>query len=157
MADQGDCKIIVLSRRRTRSPILALRQLPFRHRLPSSATSPSESTISEYELHAFVDNALDPVRRQRVQIFLGRHPSAAADAAAYRRQNRRLRELRRQRVMLSPAADYLAAQLAHRLALARGRRILAWSAAAVLVGMALAAWDGASLTTVPHVALTAGP
>lgn len=157
MAYERDSKVIVLSRRRTRSPLAALRQRPFHRVRPPGAASPIKSTISDYELHAFVDNALEPARRERVQIFLTRHADAAADAAAYRRQNRLLRELRCERRRPPPAVRYLAAQLAHRLSLARGCRFLAWGAvAAVLVGTVAAAWDGAGLTIVPRVIATAG-
>ncbi|MGH7014678.1 MAG: hypothetical protein ACREEL_11095 [Stellaceae bacterium] len=118
----------------------------------SAAPAP---TISDYELHAFVDGALDPARRERVQAFLVRHPAAAADAAAYRHQNHVLRELRRERRSLSPALGYLSAQLARRLALLRGGRALTWGVAAAVV--AAVAWSVVSgdWAAMPYAVLAA--
>lgn len=90
-------------------------------------------------------------------MFLIRHPGVAGEVAEYRRQNRLLRELRRERIALSPAVGYLTAQLAHRLSLARGRRAFIWGAAAAAVmGMIAAVLNGVGLSAVPHVFLTAG-
>ena len=158
MSDEGNGNVIILPRRRMRSRIAALRRLPLcRRRSAFGVASAGESTISEYELQAFVDDALDPVQRDRVRTFLIRHPSAAADAASYCHQNRMLRELRPEGTPLSPALGYLTAQLARRLALARGRRVLVWGAAtALLAGTAAAALGGASIATMPPILLTAG-
>lgn len=157
MSDEHS-NVIILPRGRIRPPIGALRHLsPHRGRRPAHASSPAEPTISDYELHAFVDDVLDPVRRERVQVFLLRHPNEAADVAAYRHQNRLLRELRRERSSPSPAVGYLIAQLARRLARARGGRMLAWGAAAVvLAATAVSVLDGVDIATVPHTILTAG-
>jgi anti-sigma factor RsiW len=160
MSDQRNSNVIIWPECRTRSPIAALRQLHARlRRRRASLTLPAEPTISDYELHAFVDDALDPARHERVQLFLARHPSVAADAAAYRQQNRLLRELRRERPPSppSPAVGYLTTRFACRLALARGGRILAWSAAAaVLVAAVASVLEGVDIAIVPHVILTAG-
>ncbi len=158
MSEAHHSNVIMLPRRRARSPIAALLRLPVRaERRRSDGTSPPHGAISDYELHAFVDDALDPARRERVQLFLVRHPAAAAEAAAYRRQNRLLRELGREPSSVSPSVGYLCAQLARRLALARGRRALALGAAAtVLLAAALSVLDGGDWLSVSHVVLTAG-
>lgn len=154
MSDEHN-NVILLPRRRTRPPIAGVRTLPL-HRHPSQRVLPAEPTISDYELHAFVDDALDPVRRERVQIFLLRHPSVATDAAAYRHQNRLLREMRRERPSVSPAVGYLSAQFARRLVRARGGRVLAWGAAAVVLAAAVVSvLDGVDFVSMPHVIVTA--
>ena len=43
-------------------------------------------TISDDDLHAFVDGALDPERRRSVKAALSQDPDAAARVAAYRSQ-----------------------------------------------------------------------
>ncbi|GEM_PF-5718311 len=141
-------------RRRMRTSVGALLRLPQRaeSRQPGATAS---TAISDYELHALIDGQLDAAQRERVQVFLARHPRAAAEAADYRRQNRMLRELGCRRMPHSPAVGYLVTQLAHRLMLARRGRALAWGAAAAL---AAAAWTVISgdWTAVPHAILTAG-
>ncbi len=47
-------------------------------------------TVSEHELHAFVDGELDAQRRSEVQAWLALHPEAAARVADYRRIEDRL-------------------------------------------------------------------
>ncbi|MDE2228404.1 MAG: hypothetical protein KGL11_05105 [Alphaproteobacteria bacterium] len=156
MLERRTSNVVMLPRRRARRPIAALLR-PARRREPRAPDDAFriESTISDYELQAFVDDALDAARRERVRSFLARHPAAAADAAAYRHQNRVLRQLVREPP--SPAVTYLAAQFARRLAQQRGRHILAWSAAAAVA--TATAWSvaaGGDWTVVPHVFLTAG-
>jgi anti-sigma factor RsiW len=48
-------------------------------------------SISEEELHAYVDGLLDPRRRQVVERYLQAHPAAAQRAAVYREQREGLR------------------------------------------------------------------
>jgi len=112
--------------------------------------------ISDYDLHAFVDNALGEARRARVQAFLLQHPAAAADAAAYSRQNRMLRALKRPPTPTSPVLGYLAAQLAIRLMRARIGR--AATCGAVAAAIAVVAWSLVSggWIVVPHLILAAG-
>jgi anti-sigma factor RsiW len=158
MSDAYHNNVVMLPRRRARSPVAALLRLPSRAAQRRSAgTSPPPGTISDYELHAFVDDALDSARRERVKLFLLRHPAAAAEAAAYRQQNRLLRELRRAPSSASPAVGYLSAQFARRVALARRRRALVLGAvAAVLAATAVSLLGGGAWLGVPHVVLTAG-
>lgn len=156
MAENRATNVVVLPRRRRRASVVALLRLPKRVEQRHSNAVPPEPTISDYELHAFVDGALDQMRRERVMAFLVRHPAAAADVAAYRRQNRILRELRRQRVWKSPAVGYLATQFVYRLAVARRGRMLVWGAGtAALVVVAWSVADG-NWASVPHALLAAG-
>lgn len=48
-------------------------------------------TLNENELHAYVDSALAPAERSRVEQLLTSHPDEAARARAYRQQNTQLR------------------------------------------------------------------
>lgn len=117
---------------------------------------PPAATISDYDLHAFVDNALDGARRGRVQAFLLQHPAAAADAAAYSRQNRMLRALKPPSTPTSQALSYLAAQFAVRLTHARiGRAVACGVTAAVIAVIAWSLISG-GWVVVPHPILAAG-
>src|SRR5690348_2936585 len=139
VARNRSSNVIVLPHRyQTRLRIAALRWRSHRDARACGSEVPPVSTISDYDLHAFVDNALDATRRTRVQAFFLQHPAAAADAAAYCRQNRMLRELKRPATPNAPALGYLAAQLAARLTCARIGRATAYGAAAVVI--AVAAW-----------------
>lgn len=42
--------------------------------------------VTEEDLHAYVDGALQPERQRRVKAYLGTHPEAAARVAAWQRQ-----------------------------------------------------------------------
>ena len=53
--------------------------------------SDPEQPISEEELHAYVDNQLEPGRQPHVAQYLQDHPEAAHRAAAYRAQREALR------------------------------------------------------------------
>lgn len=138
VAENRSSNVIVLPhRRRTRWRLAALRWWP--HRDTHQPELPPASTISDYDLHAFVDNALDAVRRKRVQAFLAQHPALAADAAAYSRQNRMLRALKRPPKPSSPALGYLAVQLTFRLTRGRIARAAACCVAAAVI--AFAGWS----------------
>lgn len=52
-------------------------------------------TISERDLHAYVDGLLDEERCAAVEAYLTERPAEAARVADYRRQNRLLRRLGR--------------------------------------------------------------
>lgn len=52
-------------------------------------------TISERDLHAYVDGLLDEGRCAAVEAYLVERPAEAARVADYRRQNRLLRRLGR--------------------------------------------------------------
>ncbi|HEV2264665.1 MAG TPA: hypothetical protein VGR79_09055 [Stellaceae bacterium] len=155
MAKNRSSNVIVLPhRRRTRLRIAALRWRS--HRDARGSEVPPASTISDYDLHAFVDNGLDATRRTRVQAFLLQHPAAAADAAAYCRQNRMLRELKRPATPNAPALGYLAAQLAVRLTCARIGRAMAYGAAAVAIAVAAWVLVSGGWVAVPYLILPTG-
>ncbi len=52
-------------------------------------------TISERDLHAYVDGLLDEGRCAAVEAYLVERPAVAARVADYKRQNRLLRRLDR--------------------------------------------------------------
>ena len=138
MAKNRSSNVVFLPyRRRTRWWVTSLRW--WRRNETHGTELPPASTISDYDLHAFVDNALDATRRKRVQAFLAQHPAAAADAAAYSRQNRTLRALKRPSKPNSPASGYLAAQLTGRLM--RGRIARATACCVAIAAFALVAWS----------------
>jgi len=146
--------ILLPHRRRTRWRVVALRW-GLHHDTNGSEPSPA-STISDYDLHAFVDNALDPARRTRVQAFLARHPAVAADAAAYSRQNRMLRGLKRPPTPASPALSYLTTQLTDRLTRARFGRTAAYCVAAAVLALAIGLVISGEWVVMPHFAAAAG-
>jgi len=55
--------------------------------------SREEPRISEHDLHAYVDGALDGQTREAVEAHLSENPAAAEDVDAWRRQNEALRTL----------------------------------------------------------------
>src|SRR5690349_24214614 len=52
-----------------------------------------EATLSDDELHAYMDGALDPLRRLEIASYLAEHPLEAARAEAFRAQREGLRAL----------------------------------------------------------------
>ncbi|MFV0332589.1 MAG: anti-sigma factor family protein [Tropicimonas sp.] len=52
----------------------------------------TDRPVSEDELHAHVDGALDPTRRAEVSAYLGAHPDVARRIDAYRAERQSLRE-----------------------------------------------------------------
>lgn len=96
-------KILALPRlgtRRRTDTIARLLRLASRFRVTaqhanSNATVRQMPTrkISEFELHAYVDDALDNAERLRVEAFLAGHPAARVEVEAYRQQTQRLRRL----------------------------------------------------------------
>lgn len=60
-----------------------------------SRTEAGMGTISERDLHAYVDGLLDEGRCAAVEAYLVERPTEAVRIADYRRQNRLLRRLGR--------------------------------------------------------------
>ncbi len=52
----------------------------------------SNRPITEDDLHALVDEALDAARQAEVEAYLARQPAVAARVEAYRRQRTALRD-----------------------------------------------------------------
>jgi anti-sigma factor RsiW len=52
-----------------------------------------EATVSDDELHAYMDGALDSMRRLEIASYLAEHPLEAARAEAFRAQREGLRAL----------------------------------------------------------------
>jgi len=104
--------------------------------------SENPDSVSDMDLHAFVDGALDEARAGAVARHLEANPEAAARVAAYRAQNRALKALF-DPMLAEPLPRQLALPTASRRAL-HGR----WAAAAavLLVLGAGAGWQAGSLT-----------
>lgn len=86
-------------------------------------------SVTEDELHAYVDGELPPERRGAVEAWLATHPDAAADVAAWRKQAE-LIQARYGGVADEPAPDRLSVA---RLACRRRNGWLAMASAAALV------------------------
>ncbi|WP_421857070.1 anti-sigma factor family protein [Oricola sp.] len=54
-------------------------------------TEQPDNSVSEDELHAYVDGALPEARRKTVEAWLAAHPDRAADVAAWQAQNAAIR------------------------------------------------------------------
>jgi len=113
-------------------------------------TKPSEP-VSEMDLHAFVDNQLDAVRRREVAAHLDANPEAAARVADYRAQN----------AAIKAALDPISAEsLPRRLGLpAASRRAIhaRWAAAAavLLVAGGVFGWQAGGMRAPARAAATA--
>jgi anti-sigma factor RsiW len=90
--------------------------------------------IEELDLHAYVDNQLDAVRRAEVEAFLAAHPEACEQEQALRTQNRMLHEVY-DSVLNEPVPE----RLTKRLRGARYPLALAAGIAALTVGL-VAGW-----------------
>ena len=85
---------------------------------------------SEDELHAYVDERLEPVRRAQVQAWLEANPQAAARVEGWRADARRLRAALAGFDDLPGAAQLELGPLRRQLRQRRQRR---WAAAAVVM------------------------
>ena len=102
--------------------------------------SPPPGQVLEENLHAYVDGALDPARRNEVQAYLDRHPDAAATVAKLAAQRQLLRSA------FAPIADEPVPErldLSRLMGQHRYRRPWAWQmAAAVLVALGVGTFGG---------------
>jgi anti-sigma factor RsiW len=93
----------------------------------------AERPISDDELHAYVDDRLDPDRRREVEHFLATHPDVAERVAAYRAQRDGLRA-----ALAGQATAPIPPELnLNRLLEARLARRPAWWRAAAVVALCL--------------------
>lgn len=93
---------------------------------------------SDDELHAYVDERLEPVRRAEVQAWLAANPQAAARVEGWRADARRLRTALAGLGELPGAAQLDLGQLRRQLRQRRQRR---WAAAAVvMLALGVGAW-----------------
>jgi len=155
VAEDRFSNVIVLPhRRRKRWRVSAVGWWP--HHETHGPELPPASTISDYDLHAFVDGALDAGRRKRVKAFLAQHPAVAADIAAYSRQNRMLRALKRPSAPNSPALSYLATQFARRLTRRRIAGAAACGVTAAVLALAIWLFIAGEWVVVSHRIVAAG-
>lgn len=95
----------------------------------------SNEPITDIDLHAYVDDQLDPGRRIEVEDYLARHPQAAAAVMADLRTRDALRLLLRDKeTALPPAMIQAARRLDHKLVRQRIVRKLPQAAAMLLIG-----------------------
>lgn len=85
---------------------------------------------TEHELHAYVDDRLDPVRRAQVHAWLAANPQESARVEAWRNDARRLRAALAGFGQNTSATDLDLGQLRRRL---RQRRQRQWASAALLL------------------------
>ncbi|WP_426419815.1 anti-sigma factor family protein [Bradyrhizobium genosp. A] len=90
----------------------------------------SQRPITEDDLHAYVDQALEPERRAEVASYLDDHPDVAGRVAAYATQREQLRG-----ALASIAGEPLPAELnlAHIIDNRKRRPLRAWGAIAALL------------------------
>ncbi len=110
-------------------------------------------SVSDAELHAYVDAQLDPARSADIEAWLSANPEAAARVDAYRAQNRALQSL------FEPVLDQpVPARLTETLTRPRKRpalrvaAVVAWLAVGGVTGYALHGWH----TPAPEPLLFAG-
>ncbi|BBR54500.1 MULTISPECIES: anti-sigma factor family protein [Pseudomonas] len=85
---------------------------------------------TEHELHAYIDDRLDPVRRAQVHAWLAANPQEAAQVEAWRNDARRLRAALAGFGQATTTTDLDLGQLKRRL---RQRRQRQWASAALLL------------------------
>jgi len=107
----------------------------------------------EFELHGYVDGALDEESMARVEQYLLENPAAAAKVRDYLEEKRHIRDYATEQASLKPSAaiQKLERELARRL---RRPRFFRWPHAAV-IGLAFATAGWLTLTTYPS--FSSGP
>jgi anti-sigma factor RsiW len=108
-------------------------------------------SVSEHELHLYVDGQLDPARRPIIEAYLRRHPQEAARVRSYQRQNALLRDLFSELgAVPSPAGTAkLARRIDWRLGPPRSPGVPA-RAAWMVLGLVIAAALGATGSEIYH-------
>lgn len=103
--------------------------------------------ITEDDLHAYVDQALEPERRAEVACYLGDHPDVARRVAAFADQREQLRG-----ALASVADEPLPAELnLSRIIESRKQRPLrAWSAIAALLLLSIGGLGGWTIRSLQH-------
>jgi anti-sigma factor RsiW len=103
--------------------------------------SDKSMSVSEEQLHAYVDGRLDPTQAAEVEARLAANPEAAERAQAYRAQNRSLRAMY-EPVLDEPVPARLTNTLRQpRRALPlRAAAMVAWLAVGALAGYGLHGW-----------------
>jgi anti-sigma factor RsiW len=106
--------------------------------------------VTEYDLHAYADGALEEAARAAVEAHIGQNPSAAEDVACWQRQSETLRKLYGN-VAAEPLPPRLDAYRIERESRTKAGHWLRMAAAAVLlvaVGSG-AGWYGRSILVPP--------
>lgn len=105
-----------------------------------------DGTISDGDLHAYVDGVLDEARRAAVEAHLATHPDRAVEVDVWRRQNETLRALYHpagEEAVPSRLGSY---RIDRDLRMASGRRWRMAAAAVVLIALGgLGGWYGRDL------------
>ncbi|MBR0862271.1 anti-sigma factor [Bradyrhizobium diazoefficiens] len=99
----------------------------------------SQRPITENDLHAFVDHALEPERRAEVASYLDDHPDVAGRVAAFAAQREQLRS-----ALASIADEPLPAELnlSHMIESRKRRPLHAWWAIAALLLLSIGGLGG---------------
>lgn len=98
----------------------------------------TETPVSAFEIEAYIDGALDPVRRMAVEDHLANHPDVAAQVMADLRTNSALRVAFLAREAVSPDMDAAARRVGQRLSRQRWRLPSVLGAGALAASLALA-------------------
>ncbi|RXH18235.1 anti-sigma factor family protein [Bradyrhizobium guangzhouense] len=105
----------------------------------------NQRPITEDDLHAYVDQALEPERRAEVAYYLDDHPDVAGRVAAYAAQRQQLRG-----ALASIADEPLPAELnlSHIIENSKRRPLRAWRAIAAVLLLGIGAVGGWSMRSV---------
>jgi anti-sigma factor RsiW len=114
-----------------------------------------QGRITEHDLHAYADGALDEATRAAVEAHIAQNPAAAEDVACWQRQNEALRALYGH-AAAEPPPSRLSAYRIERESRAEVGRWLRMAAAAVLLVAAggVAGWYGRAVAVPPELVQT---
>ena len=102
-----------------------------------------EKSVTEHDLHAYVDNQLDSARRAEIESYLEQHPDAAATVAELRQLDQSLHALF-DPVLAEPIPTTIQfPPIKQRYAL-RAAAVVAWLVLGTLLGWNLKSWNGAT-------------
>jgi anti-sigma factor RsiW len=104
----------------------------------------NDDTPLEFELHGYVDGALDDEAMARIEQHLKNHPETAAKVREYLQQKNQIRAFARasEATDKSPVIDKLERQLARRL---RRNTLFRWPRVAVIALLFAAGWSAHTL------------
>lgn len=98
---------------------------------------PGDREISDEQLSAYIDGAIDPAQRLDIALHLARHPDRAARTEALRAQNEAIHALF-DHVLAQPVPGRLRRVVLRRRARASLRRRLAWALGVAGIAMIVA-------------------
>lgn len=100
-----------------------------------------ERPVTDYELHAYVDNQLDPSRRAQIETYLAQHPDAAAMVKDLQRLGQSLHTLF-DPVLTEPLPAAIQFPSARKHYARRVAAVVAWVAVGAVLGWNVNHWSG---------------